>query len=150
MQIPGWPRRLSVKERRSKGGRPPLPGAWSRWVVAEPPAPASTPVAGGALASRAAPGLRGTCTRDQRRGRSRCVAVGEKEREGRHERRRERQRGRERRAGGGGVGVRVSRGRNGGGRGRDEADYVDPKSEAAVYIRWAGSGVEAGLQWENS
>ena len=123
-----------MKERRSKGGRPPLPGAWSRRVVAEPPAPASTPVAGGALASRAAPGLRATCTRDQRRGRSRCVAVGEKEREGR----------RERRASGGGV--RASRGRNGGGRGRDEADYVDPKSEAAVYIRWAGSGVKGGLR----
>ena len=129
-----------MKERRSKGGRLPLPGAWSRRVVAEPPAPASTPVAGGALASRAAPGLRATCTRDQRRGRSRCVAVGEKERKGR----RERQRGRERQAGGGGV--RASRGRNGGGRGRDEADYVDPKSEAAVYIRWAGSEVEAGLR----
>jgi len=135
-----------VKERRSKGGRPPLPGAWSRRVVAEPPAPASTSVAGGVLASHVAPGLRATCTRDQWRGRSRCVAVGEKERKGRRERLRERQRGRERRAGDGGV--RASRGRNGGGRGRDEADYVDPKSEAAVYIRWAGSGVEAGSRWK--
>ena len=131
-----------MKETRSKGGRSPLPGAWSRRVVAEPPAPASTPVAGGSLASRAGPGLRATCTRDQWRGRSRCVAVGEKERKGRRERLRERQRGRERRAGDGGV--RASRGRNGGGWGRDEADYVDLKSEGAVYIHWAGSGVEAG------
>jgi len=143
-QISGWPQRQSVKEKRSTGGRPPLPGVCSRRVVAEPAAPAaSTPAPSPATPRQ---GCAPPAPRDQRRGRSRCVAVGEKERKGRRERLRERQRGRERRAGDGGV--RASRGRNGGGRGRDEADYVDPKSEAAVYIRWAGSGVEAGSRWK--
>jgi len=85
-QISGWPQRQSVKEKRSTGGRPPLPGVCSRRVVAEPPAPAaSTPAPSPATPRQ---GCAPPAPRDQRRGRSRCIAVGEKERKGRRERRR--------------------------------------------------------------